>query len=179
MRIAIIYSSKTGNTRILAESIKEKLQNENIVYFGNATEELPEADIYIIGSWTDKGNATNEIIEVLKKIKNKKIAYFGTAGFGGSDEYYRKLFEMVKSNIDSSNEILGYFYCQGKMPIQVRERYKQMITQNPENANLKVAIENFDKALTHPDKNDKNNVKEWVECKILKKVNSESSNYVK
>ena len=46
-------------------------------------------------------------------------------------------------------------------------------------ANLKVAIENFDKALTHPDKNDKNNVKEWVECKILKKVNSESSNYVK
>ena len=76
MRIAIIYSSKTGNTRILAESIKEKLQNENIVYFGNATEELPEADIYIIGSWTDKGNATNEIIEVLKKIKNKKNAYF-------------------------------------------------------------------------------------------------------
>ena len=81
MNIAIIYSSKTGNTKIIAEAIKEKLQNKNIVYYGNATEELPKADIYIIGSWTDKGNATNEIIEVIKKIKNKKIAYFGTAGY--------------------------------------------------------------------------------------------------
>ena len=127
MRIAIIYSSKTGNTKMIAEWIKENLQKEDIVYFGNPTEELPNADIYIIGSWTDKGNATNDIVEALKKIKNKKIAYFGTAGFGGSEEYYKKLFERVKVNIDSSNEILGYFYCQGKMPMQVKERYEQMI----------------------------------------------------
>ena len=96
MRIAIIYSSKTGNTKMIAEWIKENLQKEDIVYFGNPTEELPNADIYIIGSWTDKGNATNDIVEALKKIKNKKIAYFGTAGFGGSEEYYKKLFERVK-----------------------------------------------------------------------------------
>lgn len=169
MDIAIIYSSKTGNTKTIAKAIKEQLQNKNIVYFGNVTEELPKADIYIIGSWTDKGNAANDIIEVLKKIKNKKIAYFGTAGYGGSEEYYKKLFEKVRINIDSSNEILGYFYCQGKMPIQVRERYEKMITQNPENTNLKVSIENFDKALSHPDSEDINNVKKWVKCKILSK----------
>ena len=169
MRIAIIYSSKTGNTKMIAEWIKENLQKEDIVYFGNPTEELPKADIYIIGSWTDKGNATNDIVEALKKIKNKKIAYFGTAGFGGSEEYYKKLFERVKVNIDSSNEILGYFYCQGKMPMQVKERYEQMIIQNPEDAHLKVAIENFDEASIHPDEEDKNNVKTWVECNILNK----------
>ena len=169
MRIAIIYSSKTGNTKMIAEWIKENLQKEDIVYFGNPTEELPNADIYIIGSWTDKGNATNDIVEALKKIKNKKIAYFGTAGFGGSEEYYKKLFERVKVNIDSSNEILGYFYCQGKMPMQVTGRYEQMIIQNPEDAHLKVAIENFDEASIHPDEEDKNNVKTWVECNILNK----------
>ena len=169
MSIAIIYSSKTGNTKMIAEWIQEKLQNEDIVYFGNATEELPNADIYIIGSWTDKGNPTNDIIKALKEIKNKKIAYFGTAGFGGSEEYYNKLFERVKVNIDSSNEILGYFYCQGKMPMQVRERYEQMVIQNPEDVHLKAAIENFDEASTHPDEEDKSNVKTWVECNILNK----------
>ena len=73
MNIAIIYSSRTGNTRIIAETIKKTKKKENIVYFGNPTEDLPEADIYIIGSWTDKGNPTDEIINVLKKIKSKKL----------------------------------------------------------------------------------------------------------
>ena len=154
MNIAIIYSSITGNTRIIAETIKESLQKENIVYFGNPTEDLPEADIYIIGSWTDKGNPTDEIINVLKKIKSKKIAYFGTAGFGGSEEYFKKLFERVKINIDSSNKILGYFYCQGKMPMATRDKYINMIHQNPEDKNLLVSLENFDKALEHPNSND-------------------------
>lgn len=167
MNIAIIYSSRTGNTKIIAEAIKEALQNENIVYFGNPTEDLPEADIYIIGSWTDKGNATDEIINVLKKIKNKKIAYFGTAGFGGSEEYFKKLFERVKFNIDSSNKILGYFYCQGKMPMQVKARYEKMIAENPEDNRLKLSIENFDKALSHPNAEDINNVKNWAKTKIL------------
>ena len=170
MDIAIIYSSKTGNTKIIAEAIKEKFQNKNIVYFGRAPEKLPKADIYIIGSWTDKGNATNDIIEILKKIKNKKIAYFGTAGFGESEEYYKKLFERVKNNIDSSNEILGYFYCQGKMPIQVKSRYEQMLIQNPEDVNLKLSLKNFNNALSHPDNEDINNVKEWIASKIIKKI---------
>lgn len=168
MNIAIIYSSKTGNTQIIAESIKEELENQNIVYFGNATKELPQADIYIIGSWTDKGNATNDIIEILNKIKNKKIIYFGTAGYGESEEYYKKLFERVKNNIDPSNEILGYFYCQGKMPMQVKQRYEQIL-KNSENPNLRVAIENFDKASSHPDTNDIRKVKKWIRELILNK----------
>ena len=166
MKIAIIYSSNTGNTKLVAETIKEQFQKEDIVYFGKTTEEIPIADIYVVGSWTDKGNASNDIIKFIEKIKNKKIAYFGTAGYGGSEEYYKTLFERVKEHIDSSNEILGYFYCQGKMPIQVRERYVKMITEHPEDANLKVSIKNFDKALTHPDKTDLENVKKWINTNI-------------
>ena len=48
MDIAIIYSSETGNTKMIAEAIKEELPKENIVYFGNATEEIPKADLYWI-----------------------------------------------------------------------------------------------------------------------------------
>lgn len=167
MDIAIIYSSNTGNTKKVAETMQKELVNENLVYFGKVTESMPEADIYFIGSWTNKGNASDDIIEFVKKIENKKIAYFGTAGYGGSESYYKTLFERIKTNIDSSNKILGYFYCQGKMPIQVRERYIKMITENPEDSNLKVSIKNFDEALSHPDNDDLENAKKWARNMLM------------
>lgn len=167
MDIAIIYSSNTGNTKKVAETMQKEFVNENLVYFGKVTESMPEADIYFIGSWTNKGNASDDIIEFVKKIENKKIAYFGTAGYGGSESYYKTLFERIKTNIDSSNKILGYFYCQGKMPIQVRERYIKMITENPEDSNLKVSIKNFDEALSHPDNDDLENAKKWARNMLM------------
>ena len=132
MKISIIYSSITGNTKLIASAIKGALSDKNIVYFGPVGNDLPEADIYIIGSWTDKGNGSKEVINLLKTMKNKKIAYFGTAGYKKDKEYYATLFSRVKDNIDSSNEILGYFYCQGKMPIAVRERYVNLLKENPD-----------------------------------------------
>lgn len=162
MNISIIYSSKTGNTRRIAEAIKEELSTETIVYFGKPTEKIPDADIYFIGSWTDKGNASEDILNFAEKLENKKIAYFGTAGYGGSVEYYNSLFERAKSHMASSNQILGYFYCQGKMPVQIRSRYVSLLTQNPEDANLKVNLENFDAALSHPDEKDVREAKEWT-----------------
>ena len=98
-----------------------------------------------------------------KTYENKKIAYFGTAGFGGSIEYYEKLYNRVKEIIDSSNTILGYFYCQGKMPMSIRDRYVKLITENPEDKNIQVSIENFDEALMHPNYEDIINVKKWIE----------------
>ena len=37
-----------------------------------------------------------------------------------------------------------------------------MIQENPEDKNLAVSIENFDKALSHPDKNDIENAKKFA-----------------
>ncbi len=53
------------------------------------------------------------------------------------------------------------------MPIQIKERYIKMITENPNDKNLEVSIKNYEDALTHPDKNDLENIKKWVN-KILK-----------
>lgn len=162
MKIAIIYSSKTGNTKALAKAIKETLKNQNLIYFNTPSKKIPMADIYIIGSWTFKGSPTDDIIQILKKIKNKKIAYFATAGYGGNPAYYQKLFERVKSYIDSSNEILGYFYCQGKMPNQIKTKYEQMLKENPNETKYKKMIDTFDNALSHPNEEDLNNVKKWI-----------------
>lgn len=162
MDIAIIYASQTGNTKMLANAIKEELDDDKIVYFGKSTLEIPTADLYFVGSWTDKGQPNEDIINVLKSIKHKKIAYFGTAGFGGSQEYYHALFEKVKKYIDDSNCLLGAFYCQGKMPMQVKERYTKMLALHPDDERIKMSLQNFEEAIEHPNADDIKRVKEWA-----------------
>lgn len=164
MKIAIIYKSVTGNTKLLAEEIQKNLNNE-VIYIGAPQEDI-DADLYFIGSWTFKGECVKEIADYLKTIHNKKIAYFGTCGFGGSLSYYETIFKRVKSNIDKSNELLGYFICQGKMPLTVKQKYIEMIKANPEDKNLQVSIKNFDEALNHPDESDLRELKKWLESII-------------
>lgn len=44
--------------------------------------------------------------------------------------------------------------CQGKMPMAMRERYVKMKEDPNHKPNLDMLIENFDRALSHPDKTD-------------------------
>lgn len=166
MKVAIIYKSVTGNTRMLAEEINKSL-NCNAVYIGDPKEDI-EADLYFVGSWIFKGDCVKEITEFLQNLHNKKIAFFATCGFGGSMDYYETLFKRVESDIDKSNEVLGYFICQGKMPITVRQKYVDLIKEHPEDKNLQVSIENFDEALNHPNETDLSNLKTWLK-KIMEK----------
>lgn len=138
----VVYNSLTGNTKMLADTIKSVLPNNN------------NDDIVFVGFWTDKGNADSKTIEYLKLLRNKKIFLFGTCGFGGSEAYFDRILTNVKGNIDSSNQIIGEYMCQGKMPSSVRERYLKMKESNNCPPNIDVLIDNFDKALSHPDEKD-------------------------
>ena len=163
-RYSIIYSSRTGNTRLLAEAIRESLPADLCNHFGTDEAGAVESEKLYVGFWTDKGTADEAALALLKRLKNKKIFLFGTAGFGGSDVYFEKILGQVKQSIDSSNAVIGEYMCQGKMPQSVRERYVKM-KENPEHpANLDMLIANFDCALSHPDMDDLEKLK-----KIIKK----------
>lgn len=151
---SIVFSSLTGNTKMLADAIYDMLPSDECEYFGEIKEQEPQSDMLYVGFWTDKGNADNKALGLLSKLKNKKIFLFGTAGFGRSNEYFNKVLEQVKQVIDSSNVIVGEYMCQGKMPQSVRERYMKMKENPKQPANLDMLIDNFDCALSHPDKGD-------------------------
>lgn len=52
--------------------------------------------------------------------------------------------------------------CQGKMPLSVRERYVKMREQPNRMTDLDSRIENFDRALSHPNAEDLENLKKNV-----------------
>ena len=69
-------------------------------------------------------------------------------------EYYEKIINNVKEDINESCEVIDYFMCQGKMGIGIRKRYEKSLETNPDDENIKVMIKNFDNALSHPDEED-------------------------
>lgn len=40
------------------------------------------------------------------------------------------------------------------MPLSVKERYLSMLREHPEDRRMQASLENFEQALTHPDKED-------------------------
>ena len=91
----LIYFSQTGNTQLLAQAIKKNVENSDIIY---------------VGFWTDKGNASKEALDYLKTLHHQKIFLFGTAGFGKSDNYFKKIIDKVKESIDESNGLRWFSF---------------------------------------------------------------------
>lgn len=162
MSYAIVFSSKTGNTRLLADTLRASLPQNECTYFGAPAPEALEAETLYIGFWTDKGHADDTLTAFLQILKGKRVFLFGTAGFGGSAPYFEKILAATRKALDGSNTVIGSFMCQGKMPMSVRQRYEAMKAQPAHIPNLDALIENFDKALSHPDAADLEQLKQAV-----------------
>lgn len=159
---SIIFSSATGNTKLLAQALHDALPREECAYFGPWNREIPETPVVYVGFWTDKGNADPDTLALLKELRNKKVFLFGTAGFGESPAYFEKVLCAVRAGLDDSNKILGTFMCQGKMPQAVKGRYLRMKAQPEHPGNIDALIANFDRALSHPDEADLERLRQTV-----------------
>lgn len=98
----------------------------------------------------------------MQQLRGKRVFLFGTAGFGGSAPYFEKILAATRKALDGSNTVIGSFMCQGKMPVSVRQRYEAMKAKPLHIPNLDALIENFDKALSHPDAADLEQLKQAV-----------------
>ena len=96
MKYAIVFSSQTGNTKQLAEAVSSVLPQADLSFFGSPSQEALQAERLFIGFWTDKGRCHQEISDFLKTLKGKEVFLFGTAGFGGSQEYFDKILSSVQ-----------------------------------------------------------------------------------
>ncbi len=157
MKYSMFYASVTGNTKMLADAVEQVLAKET------KTEKAEDADLVCVGFWTNEGTASEEVRNYLKTLYNRKIFLFGTAGFGDSKTYLDGILEHVEDNMNDTNEVVGSFMCQGKMPQAVRDKYNKLKEEVPnQGAHYDLMISNFDKALSHPDEKDLEGLKAAV-----------------
>ena len=86
----------------------------------------------------------------MQQLTGQKVFLFGTAGFGGAPAYFEQILDRVRANLGPQVQIIGTYMCQGKMPQAVRSRYEAM-EDSPRRTAM---LENFDRALSHPDAQD-------------------------
>ena len=158
MSYSIVYSSRTGNTALLAQTIRDTLPASDCVYFGAPDAKALAADTIYAGFWTDKGTCDEQIAQFLQSLNGQKVFLFGTAGFGGAPAYFEQILNRVRENLPETTELIGSYMCQGNMPAAARARYEAM-EDNPRRAAM---IENFDRAATPPDAVDLQKLKDAV-----------------
>ena len=151
MKIAIIFASRTGNTAAVAQAIREGCAGHEIVAFGPPPADVGEAELVFAGSWTDKGTCAPELREFLRALHGRRVVLFGTAGFGLSESYFASLGDRFKGEIPADNRVVDAWFCPGRMPPEVRERYEAQLKERPGDRRLENMLQAYDHALTHPD----------------------------
>lgn len=149
---------------MLAEMIRSTLPEGECIYFGPPDAAALAAERIYVGFWTNQGNCNGEISAFLQSITGGEVYLFGTAGFGGMREYFDKILQRVSKNLSKKVSLIGSFMCQGKMPLSVRQRYEKMRESGDARMpNVQGLIDNFDRALTHPDHEDLEALKKSIE----------------
>ncbi len=148
MRNLVVYSSKTGNTRKLAEAIYEYLPAEKEIYPINEAPDPEDYTFVAVGFRIENGKPDKATQEYLKKfIDEKELFIFATHASKPESE-------MVKTAMNKAKElakrarIVGVFDCQGEVPEEVLEEARK---QQP----VPEWVKDAEKAKGHPNKQDK------------------------
>jgi flavodoxin len=159
MKILLIYSSRTGNTRKVAEAIYEVLPSGSIICPVEDNPSYKDYDMIIIGFWVDKGLPDIKTLEYMESIGGKKIGIFGTSGAYNDSERGKKTLERTRQLLEPRNEVIAEFICQGKIDERLLERYKNRGPDHP-NPMTEEKRKRHEEAKKHPDSNDLNRAQE-------------------
>lgn len=151
MRALVVYSSRTGNTRMVAKAVHEAMPEGALLA---SVEEAPDPigfDFVAVGFWVDKGVPDAKAREYMARLSGQTVGVFGTLGaYPDSDhakECIAKTLEML-----AGNTVLATFLCQGKVDPKLVEAMSKMPGNvHPMTPERRARL---DEAAKHPDAND-------------------------
>lgn len=171
MNYAVVYQSKTGNTKKVAEEIYWSLNSDEKCLINlSERKEIPVSDVYLVCFGVHNRNCGMDVIDSLEQIENGKIALFATCGFTPAERYKVKLENSMMVWMPDNAEYLGMFLCQGEVDSGQRDKF---VNEMPERADQ--LYEMFENGIGHPDREDLNNAVRFVR-ELEKKV--ERDNYI-
>lgn len=163
MKTLVVYSSLTGNTKMVGEAIAEVFAPNCDIYKVEDNPDFADYDLVIVGYWVDKGTADAKAADYLKSIRNSKVAIFATLGAEPDSQHAIDSLQNGIDMLDESNTVMGRFICQGKIDPKLLEAMKKMFGTIPSKENFHAVdekrLERHRRASTHPDAEDLANAK--------------------
>jgi flavodoxin len=166
MKIAVIYSSRTGNTKRIAETIAEELPGALYVDVKHAPDPAM-FDLIAMGFWAKRGSADPAARAYMKKIRGKKVITFFTLGACPDSDHAQQCAMAGNACYGENCSVLGTFRCQGAIdPKLIAHREK-----NPEKSRHPVTAARRQRradAARHPNENDAAAVRSFIRNVITK-----------
>lgn len=151
MKALIVYSSRTGNTRMIAEAIHAVMPEGTDIF---PVEQAPDPvgyDFIALGFWVNKGAPDTAMAAYMPKVRGKRVGLFGTLGAWPDSEHARKSMRNAVERM-TGNEVLGTYLCQGKIdPRLLAAMEKRSHNAHPMTEERRARIE---EAAKHPDEAD-------------------------
>ena len=169
MKTLLVYSSLTGNTKKVAESIFEILPKGAEKY---AIENAPDPqnyDLILVGYWVDKGTADKRSLQYIESIKGKKIIAFGTLGAYSDSEHAQNCLSRIRE-LFNENEFIGDFLCQGAVDPNLTIKFLHFPKDHPHALNEQRLRRHLE-SQKHPNKNDLANAQKEIK-EMLSRINS-------
>lgn len=151
MKSLIVYSSRTGNTRAVAEAIHSVFPEPCLIASVEDAPDPEDYDFIAMGYWVDKGMPDKKAMTYMEKIKGKSVGLFGTLGAYPDSEHADDC-RAKAMDLLADNELLGHFMCQGKIDPKVLDMMTKMASaHHPMTEERKMRIE---EAKKHPNEDD-------------------------
>lgn len=165
MKSVVIYSSVTGNTKILAEKIFESLDDAEIFEIKNFPENFSDYDLIFLGYWLKRGAPDPLMKNFLPKVHDAKVVLFETHGTEKNSEHAITAFARAAYLLGKNCEILGTFGCQGKINPRLIEQRKKF-PNDPHGGEKGLA--RWKNSSTHPDEQDLKDTADFVQKMKMK-----------
>ena len=120
----VIYSSLTGNTKLVAEAMAEEV-GADLFSVEKAPEDLSSYEAVALGYWLRRGAPDPKMLALLPWIEGKDVVFFQTHGTDPGSEHAVTAFARAGYALGADCYIAGTFSCQGKLNPKIVEKRKK------------------------------------------------------
>lgn len=153
MKIAVIYSSKTGNTKKIAQAIHQALPQDTQFHAIEKAPDPSEFDLIFMGYWVDKGTADGKAINYMKTITNQKVATFSTLGAYPDSDHGKTSLVNAVTCFGENCKVVDQYICQGAIDPKFIE-WMEKLPKDHSHAPDEMRRKRWAEAASHPDQND-------------------------
>ena len=114
MKSLVVFSSKTGNTKKLAETIQASLPGEKEIFSMDEAPSPAGYDLVSVAFWFQAGKPEPKSQEYLATITNQKVILAATHGCAKGSAHAENGMNFAKSLVPDA-DLLAVFSCQGEV----------------------------------------------------------------
>ena len=124
MKALVVYSSKTGNTKNLAEALYSAVQFEKKILPISDNPDPTEYDFVAVGFWLQDGQPDLATQGFLPKIGRKEVLLFTTHSAAYNSDHAKKALKQAKE-LAAPARICAVFSCLGQASEEILEQARQ------------------------------------------------------